>query len=444
MTAEVAPARETPLPLARVRRVWLPLALSWILMGLELPAVAAVIARLPHPEIHLAAYGGVVFPIAMIIEAPIIMLLAASTALTRDWSAYLFLRRWMMTAGAILTVLHLLIAFTPLFDLVVLGVIKPPAEIVEPTRLGLRLMLPWTWSIAFRRFQQGVMIRDGRSHLIGIGTMVRLSTLGLTLAVGALHGGIPGIAVGCAGVALGVTAEAIFAGIAVRPSLVRLRRAPASGTPLSLGVFHSFYAPLALTSLIHLITQPLMSAALSRMPRALDSLAVWPVVGGLSFTLRSVGIAFNEVVVSMIEEPGAPAALRRFSRLLSLCTVSVHLLLVATPLAWIYFRGVSGLSPEYAQLASRAFWLALPYTGLAVMQSWYTGVITSSRATRAIPESVALSLIVTMLGLVVGIRWQGVPGIFIGLGSLALANLTLLAWLRFRSTEIRHALATRI
>ena len=46
-------------------------------MGLELPVVSAVMARLPQPEVSLAAYGGLVFPTALLIESPIIMLLAS-------------------------------------------------------------------------------------------------------------------------------------------------------------------------------------------------------------------------------------------------------------------------------------------------------------------------------------------------------------------------------
>src|SRR5438552_14302416 len=67
-----------------VFQAWWPLAASWILMGLEVPAVSAVIARLPQPTVGLAAYGGIVMPVSMFIEGPIIMLLAASTALSRD------------------------------------------------------------------------------------------------------------------------------------------------------------------------------------------------------------------------------------------------------------------------------------------------------------------------------------------------------------------------
>ena len=40
---------------ATVLRTWWPLAASWLLMGVELPLLAAVIARLDNPEINLAA-----------------------------------------------------------------------------------------------------------------------------------------------------------------------------------------------------------------------------------------------------------------------------------------------------------------------------------------------------------------------------------------------------
>src|SRR5512136_1341259 len=98
-------------------------------MGIELPALSAVVARLANPEIHLAAYGGVVYPLALIVESPIIMLLAASTALSKDLASYRLLRRFMMTTGALLTLLHILVAFTPLYYRVVVDLLGVPPEI---------------------------------------------------------------------------------------------------------------------------------------------------------------------------------------------------------------------------------------------------------------------------------------------------------------------------
>ena len=47
-----------------------------------------MVARLDNPDIHLAAYSGIVFPLALVIESPIIMLLTAATALGRDLNSY--------------------------------------------------------------------------------------------------------------------------------------------------------------------------------------------------------------------------------------------------------------------------------------------------------------------------------------------------------------------
>jgi len=121
-----------PLSLARVFASWWPLAASWAFMGVEMPLVSAVMARLADPEIHLAAYGGIVFPVALIIEAPIIMLLAASTALGRDPQAYRLMHRFMMVAGGLLTAVHAIFAFTPAFDTILVPLLGPPEAVIEP------------------------------------------------------------------------------------------------------------------------------------------------------------------------------------------------------------------------------------------------------------------------------------------------------------------------
>ena len=116
--------------LNRIFTTWWPLAASWLLMSAELPAISAVLARLSDPEIHIASYGAVVFPISLIVEAPVIMLLAASTALSKDWSSYVKLRRYMHVMGGGLTARQVLIAFTPLVDIIVEQVLQIPPTLV--------------------------------------------------------------------------------------------------------------------------------------------------------------------------------------------------------------------------------------------------------------------------------------------------------------------------
>jgi hypothetical protein len=426
-------ARSRP-SLHRAFTAWWPLATSWLLMALELPALSAVVARLPDPRIHLAAYGGVVFPLALIVESPVIMLLAASTALSRDADSYRRLHRYMTAAGAGLTALHVLVAFTPLYDLVAAGLLGAPAEILEPARLGLRIMTPWTWSIAYRRFHQGVLIRFGRSRTVGIGTAVRLSADGLVLAAGFLAGTFPGIAVATAAVAAGVVSEAVFVGLRARP-IVRgpLQQAPPPQQPIAFLPFLRFYVPLAMTSLLLLLSQPLGAAAMSRMPRALDSLAVWPVVSGVIFIFRSLGMAYNEVVVALVDTPRAQEELRRFTVLLLAGTSLALALMVSTALARFWFQGLSGLPPRLADLALRALWIALPIPGLTVLHSWYQGILVNSRHTRGVTEAMACFLLIAVGVLLAGMRWGQFDGLFVAVAALGAGAAAQAAWLRRRA-----------
>jgi len=427
----------------KIIKVWFPLAASWLLMGVEMPAITAVMARLANPEISLATHGGIVFPMALIIEAPVIMLLSASTALCKDWASYQKIFRFMMIMGAGLTLLHFLVAFTPLYDLVIVKMLGVPEEIIESGRIGLQFMLPWTWSIAYRRFQQGVMIRFGHSRAVGIGTLVRLSTDVVVLGSGLLIGNIPGYIIGAASQGLSTFSEAVYSGLRVRPILKHQLKTAAKVETLTWKAFFAFYIPLALTSFLSLVWQPIGSAALSRMPRALDSLAVWSVVSGLIFMLRSLGLAFNEVVVALLDQPGVSRELRKFSTYLSTFLGFFHLVVALTPLAYLWFTYVSGLSPGLVELSRIGFWFGLPMPILSVLQSWYQGALLYSRNTRGIPESMAIFLASVLIVLGMGVFTQKYIGLFVGLAGFSIANLTQTIWLWVRSRPIMRQLNLR-
>jgi hypothetical protein len=425
-----------------VLKTWWPLAASWLLMATELPLVSAVMSRLPDPEISLAAWGGVVFPLSLIVESPVIMLLAASTALSNDSMGYRKLRQFMLSAGALLTILHVALAFTPLYDLVAGKIIGVPQQVLEPARIGLRLMTPWTWSIAFRRFHQGVLIRYGHSEAVGIGTAIRLTVDATVLGIGLVHGGFPGIVVAGTAVAAGVLAEAVYAGLRSRPvirsrGLAVLEEGKESMPTSSL---MQFYIPLALTSLLTLLTQPIGSAALSRMPRALESLAVWPVISGLVFMSRSIGVAYNEVVVALLDRPGSLRSLRGFTAILAGATTALLILVAFTPLSTFWFGEVSGLRPQLAGLGRTALFFALPMPGLVVLHSWYQGMLVNRRSTRGITESVAISLLGTSLVLLLGILDGTVPGLIIAWVAFDVGALLQLGWLWLRTRGPRGEL----
>ncbi len=412
-------------------------------MSLEGPAVSAIIARLAIPEINLAAYG-VVFSLALIIEAPIIMLLAASTALSKDWESFARMRSYMAIAAVVLTALHILIAFTPLYYFVVRDLIGAPEQILEPARIGFKILTPWTASIAFRRFNQGVLIRYGRSRAVGTGTIVRLSANALVLTIGYSMKSMPGIVVGASAVAAGVISEAIFAGVAVRPVLQgALRLSPPLSEPLTLSRFLNFYIPLALTSLLFLLAQPLGTAAASRLPQALQSLAVWPVVAGLVFIFRSLGMAYNEVVVALLDEPSSSGRLRQFTHWLAGAVSLAMLVVVVTPLASIWLGDISALPPDLVDLSRSGLWLALPLPALSVYQSWYQGAILHGKHTRAISESTLIYLISMAALLFTSVKVVRAVGLYVVLAAMVISMALQTGWLWWRSRAVLRQVANR-
>lgn len=435
-TGALNPTTETvPLPpptIGEVFRTWLPLAASWAVMGMELPLVSAIMARQADPALHLAAYGGVVFPVALIVEAPVIMLLAASVAMARDPASYRLIYRFMMIISAALTVLHALLAFTPLFDLVLVPLFDPPAGVIEPARLGLKIMLPWTWAIGYRRFQQGLLIRFKRSHHVSIGTAIRLGAVAIVALLAAFVFGAPGIVTATAAIAVGVTVEAAYSGLAVRPVLLGpLQKAAEVVPPLTLAAFLAFFTPLVLTSFLSLMIQPLGSAAMARMPQALESLAVWPVASGVLFILRALGFALNEVVVALLDRPGAYQPLRRFTLLLTGALLAVTALVAFTPLSTFWFADVSGLSPALTAIATVGFAWALAWPSLDALRNLVQGVAVFTRRTGAISWSMVIFLAVTGVILGVGVGTQSFPALPVAMVAFVLSTAAQVAWLRF-------------
>ncbi len=427
-----------------ILKTWWPLAASWLLMALELPAINIVVTRLAHPEIHLAAYGSVVFPLALLVEAPIIMLLAASTAISSDWQTYRKVRRFTHVLSASLTALHALIAFTPIYGWVAKDILSAPAEIIEPARIGLMITLPWTWSIAYRRFNQGVLIRFGHSLSVGLGTIIRLLADCTVLTIGFLIGSIQGTAVAAATIIAGVLFEALYVGLRVRPVLrEQMPEIADDHEPFSYRGFLNFYIPLSLTSLIFLAARPIFSAGLGRMFDPLSSLAIYPVITSLTFLFRAGGVAYSEVVIAMIGKPGSYLAIRRFVIRLAAVMTGGILLIAATPLGSVWFGRITGLSGELLSLARAGLWFALLLPGLSAIQSWYQGMVMHHKKTNAITEAVILYLVVTVSILIIGVAWGRIRGIYVALIAMTAGELVRTGWLAWRSRNARRMLKIR-
>ena len=373
----------------RIALFWLPLAATWVMMAAEGPFVAALIARLANATENLAAFG-VALAFAMLVEAPIIMIMSAATALVSGRASFVALRRFTAVLNAAVTGWMGLLLVPTVFRFVAQDVVALPEGVARLAHGALVVMLPWPAAIGYRRFYQGVLIRHNQTRRVALGTVVRLVSMALAGGGLFLLSPLPGATVGGAALAVGVVAEAVASRI-MAAGAVRTLRAGPDGESLSQGEIGRFYLPLALTSVLTLGVNPVVTFFVSHARLALPSLAVLPVVGTLGFIFRAPAIAFQEVGIALLEESADGfAALRSFAVRLGV-TLTVALgLLAGTPLAGVWLTGVAGLEPSLASFS------VVPL-GLLVLMPLVEAVLALQRATLVVRRRTRLVTVSTLL-----------------------------------------------
>ena len=420
----------TAYPQRRIFLFWLPLAASWLLMGLEGPVLQAVIARLGDIQTQLAAFG-IVSSLEIAIESPVIMLLATSTALATSGRNYRVLRRFVFWLNTLVTIVAILVAFTPLFDVIVRRIMGIPGPIADAAQPGLMIMVGWSAAIGFRRFAQGVLIRHGQTRWVGYGTMARLFSSAGTGIVLAVLTSLPGVFIASIALMAGVVTEALFVAVVARPTIRRAFEKPASSSADAINFTDvlKFHTPLAATSLLTLLAQPLVGAGLARMPHPRETLAAWPVIWGILFIFRSAAFALPEAVIALVSDRLRRESVRRFCRTVGVASSAAMLCLAATPLVNLYLRHLAGIPDLLARLITPGLLLFVPMPFINSIHSWYRGLLMSARKTGVIYWGMGINLTLTGAVIFAGVLMR-FPGIEVAVLSLDVALLVELFYLR--------------
>jgi hypothetical protein len=412
-------------------RRWLPLAISFELMMLEGPAIQGAIGRLPSPSLNLAAWG-LTMAIALVIESPVIMLLATAIALVKDAQTYRALRSFVILLCLTCTAITGLVAFTPLFDLVALHVMRQPQEIANAARPALQIMLLWTAAIGWRRFYQGILVGHHRTHLVSMGTAIRLAAAVGTAVILARSGLLGGASVGACAIIVAVVTEAVATTCFALPVINReVVTAPKTPTALSQRTIFEFHTPLAATTLLTLLGQPLCSTALALLADPKRNLAASPVVFMLLLVMRGWGFALQEITVAQAQRPEARASLQKFAWIVGIVTSGATALIVSSPLMSLYLGSVLKAPPEIWQAVRLGVGIGSLLPLVTSLGSWARGVLVAEGRPKAVYHGMAVNI-----GSLVGLLAVGVlarlPGMTVAAGAFTLAALIELGYLMRR------------
>jgi len=433
--------QKQPLTLQKIFVFWVPLAATWLMMAVEGPFLAAIIARLQDPKYNLAAYG-VAFSMAVLVEAPIIMIMSASTALVKDKSSFIKLRNFTYVLNSITTVIMIVLVLPPVFFFVTQRIIGLPENVSRLTHTACLILLPWPGAIGYRRFYQGILISSNLTRRVAYGTIVRLASMASIGLICYLFFHFNGAAVGALALTFGVTAEAVASKIMVRASvrdLLSLKRKYSFENQLSYRSITKFYYPLALTSILGLGIHPMVTFFMGQSRLAIESLAVWPVVGSLVFIFRSLGLSFQEVSIALLGENNEGyRPLRNFAVLLGFGVTAALSIVALTPLSFLWFHKISGLSLELTGFAVLPTKILTVIPGLMVLISFQRAIMVNNRKTKHVTIATSIEVLTIIVLLSISIRHLNWVGAIAAALSVVIGRLMANTYLFFPSFRMRR------
>jgi Na+-driven multidrug efflux pump len=420
--------------------LWTPLAASIVMMVLEPSIINVGLGRTADPELALAAYG-VAFSLALLVEAPIMMLLDASVARSTDRAAFALMRRFALGLGLLTTAIGLIFSLTPLYGLVVEGLMNIPPDVAARARPTLQILSFWALPIGWRRTHQGLLIRTGRTTVISVATVVRLLALAGTLFTGLLL--LPERGALVAGIAMDVSAivEAALITWATRPVLRTDPYQVQAAPPASAGGGEApnwrelwrFYQPLAMTTILRQTTRPLLNAGIAAAVMGRASLAAWPVAWGLAILITGPAWSLQQLTTALAGDQAAYRQVRRFALALSALFTLVLGLIVLTP-AYSWVMGVVyNLPSDLQDLARPAMQIMVVFPLMMGAQALLRGVLIRGGCTGAVRTAMAIDVATMGATLLLGVTLLSPTGVVLAAAATLTGGLAELVWLRWKT-----------
>ena len=409
---------------------FIPLALSSSMMTLEPLIVSAALSHAVNSEVTLAAYS-VMFGIALVIEAPVIMLVSASNALARTRDAFRKLLRFALVSGSVGVAIGFLVSLTPLYGWLVLDLMQIPAAVAEVARPALIIMSIWPLPIAWRRMLQGVLIAHNRTLVVTLATVVRLLALVAALSIGRQI--MPGrmLVVSALAMQVSVIAESL---VVTLPAFRVARGMPAGPgeKPLTWRGLFRFYQPLATMMFLQQISRPMLSAGIAAAQFPQRSLAAWSVAWSLVLLPFGVTMGLEQVAIAKGTSPLSQARVRRFSWGVGLFLSSGLVLIAFTPLVYPVLNALFDLTPEVEPLVIAALRWTVLLPLLQSLQALLRGTAIEQERTPDVRTAVAISLAATAVVTVLGPKVSCCAGVIIGAAAIMFAALAEVGWLAWR------------
>lgn len=327
----------------RIIRFYVPMGISSLLAALTHVIVNGVLARSPHPEATISTYA-VALSLSFLIDMPMNAIRQTASKFARDRTSFRSVARLTAMITGALLVLSVVIGWTPAGAGLFRNVFGVKEELAGPTVQVYQVLAFLYLFTAMRSLFQGVIINQLRTGWMTVGMGVRVAAMfgmsWLFIRNGWTDDGRIGAWIFMVGVVIECTV-AVWEGISLRNKLPDVHTGETVDRTRQL---LPFYMPLLYSSVIVVILNPSIQAALNNSENPTAAVASYAVAIQLANMAAWFCASVHQIVIQFYRKE--PRNVRIIVTALSVLS-PLGLLTVSTSAggSWL-LEGVLGLKGE--------------------------------------------------------------------------------------------------
>jgi hypothetical protein len=356
-------------------RFYWPLALTGGVMVLSGQFQNGVLARYPEAVTELAVYA-IASSTFGLLHAAVGFVSQMANVFARSVTGTAKTLRFVMAVSAVITVLMLMLAFTPAGAMLVGAVYDIDSAILERVTDYLKLFAPLMVIDGLRQFQLGLLVQCRMTGRVTILNIIQLTTIIVCLV---------------SAFSAGVSAPLALVGSQIMASLVHLmlltivikRDYQLPRTPehenLRYRELLAFFAPVATTGIMFAISRPVLYALIARTPDAIVSIAAMRVGFDVATLFQVTANQFRHFFVTFGDSDLREK--RLFMVIIGAGITGAMLLISMTPLSDVILADWIGIKGEVLVKAHVVLMLMCLLPGLILWRNYYHGLLMVARKT---------------------------------------------------------------
>ncbi len=401
----------------RATTLLLPASLNLGITHVLAPVLNGLLARGVEPEAAISGYA-IAMGVMGLVALPQMRIQQLTLVFLDDQVSLSRLRRFVALFALLSGAVAVVVAFTPVHDLILDGVFATSGTLRAESAAALVALAPFPLLAIVRTHLYGVALRIGRPRLVWIGTASGAVAVLAVAALVLLLNPTAGSQIAAIAVTAGAAVETL---VLVAGTTGSLRRDlnPGTNAAPTYGALLRFFGPLLVAAFLPAITQPVINAILTRAPEPEASVAAVSLTFGVNqiFLIALWGV--QPTLLALMARGESPLAGRRFANIVGLITVApaavVAFIPPLTSLVVHDWLGASGRLQEMTETGLRLLALLPP---IFVQEAIFTSALLRVRRAHVLVYVNAIRLVGLIAILLVGVTATDLPGGVIGVAAI--------------------------